>query len=190
MVLTERAFEAYTGAPTTQAPDQTQSSDLLDSPNGVGPIFFMSAPSSLALSPLVPAPSTVQHGYRPCVAVTVGPGSRLWGANGANGACLQPSPVWGTGGHCLGLSGLSSCYPPRRVIAQSWRGKRQLPTVLCRPRVAVSVSVLTWYAEIWSRHSQEKPNTLVSSLEKEPAKCTMHRCCRRDTHASSRCNKT
>lgn len=98
MVLTERAFEAYTGAPTTQAPDQTQSSDLLDSPNGVGPIFFMSAPSSLALSPLGPAPSTVQHGYRPCVAVTVGPGSRLWGANGANGARLQPSPVWGTGG--------------------------------------------------------------------------------------------
>lgn len=34
------------------------------------------------------------------------------------------------GGHCLGLSGLSSCSPPRRVIAQSRRGKRQLPSVL------------------------------------------------------------
>lgn len=87
--------EAYTGAPTTsQVPSQTQSSDLLDSPNGVGPIFFTSAPSSLALSPLGLAPSTVQDGYRPCVAATVGPGFPAVGGPKRS----QRTPVWGTGG--------------------------------------------------------------------------------------------
>lgn len=155
-MLTRASFEAYTGAPTTTEAGpqtQTQSSDLLDSPNGVGPIFFASAPSSLALSPLGLAPSTVQDGCRPCVAATVGPGFPAVGGggpNGANGALLQPTPVWGTRG--------VTTHP--RKSHRPVKAREKTTPVSClgtsgRPRVAVSVPVLTWYADIWFRHSQE-----------------------------------
>lgn len=167
------------GAPTSQGPRQTQSSDLLDSPNGVGPIFFASAPSSLALSPLGPAPSTVQDGCRPCVAATVGLGSRLWGVpNGDNGPHLQPAsprPSGEQGGPLpwpvlSGLSALAAIHP-RRVIVHSRRGRSHLPPVVL---VACRVSPFQSQPSLGMQRSgpdtgQEKPNTPVS------AKCTMHR---------------
>lgn len=156
-MLTRASFRSlYRGTYHHQAgpQTQTQSSDLLDSPNGVGPIFFASAPSSLALSLLGLAPSTVQDGCRPCVAATVGarvPGcGGEGGPNGANGALLQPTPVWGTGG--------VTTHP--RKSHRPVKARAKTTPVSClgtsgRPRVAVSVPVLTWYADIWFRHGQE-----------------------------------
>lgn len=124
-----------------------------------------------ARSPYLPwglAPGT-QHraatGGRPCVAATVGPGSRLWGEgpNGANGALLQPTLslarwVWGTGVP----TALASS-------SQGERKKRHLLSTLVG-RVSPFQSLLTIYANIWSRHSQEKPNTPVSRLAKRAGK--------------------
>lgn len=127
------SLEAYTGAPAPN-PRQTQSSDLLDSPNGVGPIFFTSAPSSLALSPLGPAgpaPCTVQDGTAGCGV-----------PNGANGAQLQPSPVWGTG-VSTALASRAAIHREESSSTQRQRKVTPLPPVPCLPRVAVSVSILT-----------------------------------------------
>lgn len=177
------------GAPTSQAPRQTQSSDLLDSPNGVGPIFFTSAPSSLALSPLGPTPSTVQDGCRPCVAATVGLGSRLWGVpNGDNGAHLQPAcprPSGEQGGAtalaCPVWPVCTSCYPPAKSH-RPVKAREKSPPARCSrglPRVAVSVSVLTRYAEVWSRHGpREAQHARSSKVHNAPLMLTRYPCIR------------
>lgn len=151
MVLTERAWKLIPGQPT---PDQSQSSDLLDSPNGVGPIFFTSAPSSLALSPL--GPCTMHRAGRYTAKRRCDGGARVPGCgvpNGANGALLQPTLRLGNrGAHCLGLS---SCGPPQRVIVQSTPAKSH----------ASPVSVLSAACHCFSLGSQFEPRLEKAMME-------------------------
>jgi hypothetical protein len=130
------SLEAYTGAPN---PRQTQSSDLLDSPNGVGPIFFASAPSSLALSPLWPVPCTVQDGPRryrqPSVAATVGLGSRAVGSQTEpTQRTSNPRSVWGTG-VSTALPCLAFIHHEDSSSSQREGKVTPLLSVSCLPRV-------------------------------------------------------
>lgn len=99
-------------------------------------------------------------------------------------AC-QPTPVWGTGGvtalACPVWPVCTSCYPPAKSH-RPVKARQKSPPASCSrglPRVAVSVPVLTWYAEIWSRHGpREAQHARFSKVHNAPLMLTRYPCIR------------
>lgn len=171
VVLTERASKAYTGATceNQSGPRQTQSSDLARLTEWCWTNFFhvsseLARPISLGAWHL--APSTVQQRV-------AGPALlRRWGQGPGCGGRAQTEPtehsssprsVWHAG------SGEQGCPLPWHRPVKASEKKRHLLSTLVG-RVSPFQSLLTIYANIWSRHSQEKPNTPVSRLAKRAGK--------------------
>lgn len=140
-----------------------------------------------ARSPYLPwglAPGT-QHraatGDRPCVAATVGPGSRLWGEgpNGANGALLQPTLslarwVWGTG-VATALACLAAIHHEESSSSQGERKKRHLLSTLVgrvSPFQSQSLQCMQTSGPDTAKRSPIPP---FQDLGKGPGKGTMHR---------------
>lgn len=184
VVLTERASKAYTGATyeNQSGPRQTQSSDLARLTEWCWTNFFhvsseLARPISLGAWHL--APSTVQQRV-------TGPALlRRWGQGPGCGGRAQTEPtehsssprsalgLGNRGGHCLGLS---SCYPPRRVIVQSRRAKKRhlLSTLVGRVSPFQSQSLLCMQTS-GPDTAKRSPIPPFQDLQKGPGKSTMHR---------------